>query len=331
MQMTDKSIPAKPAEATMANQGRKNSASVRLKHYFTEHQQTASASLGQLWLKPLSSLMTIMVIGLSLALPLCLSVLLENGQQLIGSWQGQSQMSLFLRMETSEDDAKQLMQTLAAHSDVKNVRYLSKEQSLKDYEDLTGTRVAIDLLEGNPLPAVIVLEPKSSDAAILKKMKDELLKLAPVEFAQMDLQWVERLQAILQLGTYLVQALALMLALVLLFVVMNTLKLLIENRRNEIDITLLVGGSHTYIRRPFLYLGFWYGLLGALLAVSAVEMLLGWIEEPVTMLSNLYQSQFTLHSMSLDLFFQVLGFSSLLGVIGAWIEVSLHLYRARPK
>ena len=77
--------------------------------------------------------------------------------------------------------------------------------------------------------------------------------------------------------------------------------------------------------------GFWYGLLGALLAVSAVEMLLGWIEEPVTTLSSLYQSQFTLHSMSLDLFFQVLGFSSLLGIIGAWIEVSLHLYRARPK
>lgn len=329
--MTDKSIPVKPVETTMANKSHKNSASVRLKHYFTEHQQTAGTSLGQLWLKPLSSLMTIMVIGLSLALPLCLSVLLENGQKLIGSWQGQSQMSLFLRIETSEDDAKQLMQTLAARSDVKNVRYLSKEQSLKDYEDLTGSRVAIDLLEGNPLPAVIVLEPKSSDAAILKKIKDELLKFAPVEFAQMDLQWVERLQAILQLGTYLVQALALMLALVLLFVVMNTLKLLIENRRNEIDITLLVGGSHTYIRRPFLYLGFWYGLLGALLAVSAVEMLLGWIEEPVSMLSGLYQSQFTLQSMSLDLFFQVLGFSSLLGIIGAWIEVSLYLYRARPK
>jgi len=330
--MTDKSIPVKQeGKSTTANQGRQQTASVRLKHYFTEHQQTASASLGQLWLKPLSSLMTIMVIGLSLALPLCLSVLLENGQQLIGSWQGQSQISLFLRMETSEDDAKQLMQTLAARSDVKNVRYLSKEQSLKDYEDLTGTRVAIDLLEGNPLPAVLVLEAKSSDAAVLKKMKNELVTLAPVEFAQMDLQWIERLQAILQLGTYLVQALALMLALVLLFVVMNTLKLLIENRRNEIDITLLVGGSHTYIRRPFLYLGFWYGLLGALLAVSAVEMLLGWIEEPVTTLSSLYQSQFTLHSMSLDLFFQVLGFSSLLGIIGAWIEVSLHLYRARPK
>jgi len=143
--------------------------------------------------------------------------------------------------------------------------------------------------------------------------------------------WMKRLQAMLQIGVHLAQVLALILALVVLFVVMNTLKLLIEHRRNEIEITLLVGGSHAYIRRPFLYLGLWYGLFGGLLAVTVVELLLWWLESPVARMSSLYDSSFQVQSMPLSLFFQVLLFSSLLGVMAAWLEVGMHLRRALAK
>lgn len=318
----------RPAAAANSLQ---NKPSSRFKHYLVEHRNTASTSLEQLWRRPFSSLMTIMVIGLSLALPLILTVLLENGQTLLGGWHNQSQISLFLRLETSDSDAEQLAQNLKARKDIKTVRAISKQQSLQDYETLTQSQVATDLLEGNPLPAVIIVEAKSNDAAVLEKLHQELQALPAVEFVQVDLQWIKRLQAMLEIGQYLAQTLTVMLALVLLFVVMNTLKLLIENRRAEIEITLLVGGSPTYIRRPFLYLGFWYGLLGALLAISAVEVLVAGLQVPVTSLANLYQSQFSLHSMSLPLFFEVLALSCMLGMVGAWLEVSLHLYRARPR
>lgn len=302
-----------------------------LKHYLTEHKQTAGESIDQLWIKPFGSLMTTFLIGLSLALPLVLIVMLESGDRLVSSWQGQSKISLFLKMDVNEQSGSDLSKTLASHKGVRSLRYLSKQQSLEEFESNSGVSVPLELLEENPLPAVIVVEAGTADARELEGLRDELARLPEVEHAQLDLLWVKRLQAMLQAGQYLAKTLALILALVVLFVVMNTMRLLIEHRRSEIEITLLVGGSHAYIRRPFLYLGLWYGLFGGLLAVTAVELLLWWIEAPVAAVSTLYESDFRLESMSLSLFLQVLLFSSLLGVIAAWLEVSMHLRRALAK
>ena len=312
---------------------RKNSSSSQggLKHYLTEHKQTAGESIDQLWIKPFGSLMTVFLIGLSLALPLILIVILESGDKLVSSWQGQSKISLFLKMDVSEQSGTALSQNLVSHKGVRSLRYLSKQQSLEEFENNSGVAVPLELLEENPLPAVIVVEARTARPGDLESLRDELARLPEVEFAQLDLLWVKRLQAILHAGQYLAQALALILALVVLFVVMNTMKLLIEHRRSEIEITLLVGGSHAYIRRPFLYLGLWYGLFGGLLAVTAVESLLWWIEGPVASMSALYESSFYVQSMSLSLFFKALLFSSLLGVTAAWLEVSLHLRRALAK
>ena len=301
------------------------------KHYLMEHRQTAGESIDQLWLKPFGSLMTILLIGLSLALPLALIVMLENGKDLAGSWQGQSKVSLFLKMDTAEPDGLALSQRLKARSDVRNLRYLSRAQSLEEFENSSGVTVSLELLEENPLPAVIIVEAQSSNPAELDKLRTELSQLPEVEHAQLDLQWVKRLQAMLQVGVHLSQVMALVLGLVVLFSVMNTLKLLIAQRQSEIEVTLLVGGSHAYIRRPFLYLGLWYGLFGGLLAVIVVETLLWWVESPIANMSALYESSFQVQSMSLSLFSQVLLFSSLLGVMAAWLEVSMHLRRALPK
>ncbi|MBL4607799.1 MAG: ABC transporter permease [Pseudomonadales bacterium] len=318
-------MPSPPLKKNSYSQG-------GFKHYLTEHQQTAGESIDQLWIKPFGSLMTILLIGLSLSLPLALIVMLENGDKLVGSWEGQSKVSLFMKMDVSEQSGLALSQRLALRSEVRKLRYLSKEQSLKEFESSSGISVPLALLDENPLPAVIILEAKASSSPDdLSRLRDELSLLPEVEYAQLDLLWMKRLQAMLQIGVHLAQVLALILALVVLFVVMNTLKLLIEHRRNEIEITLLVGGSHAYIRRPFLYLGLWYGLFGGLLAVTVVELLLWWLESPVARMSSLYDSSFQVQSMPLSLFFQVLLFSSLLGVMAAWLEVGMHLRRALAK
>ncbi|MBV1870003.1 MAG: permease-like cell division protein FtsX [Gammaproteobacteria bacterium] len=301
------------------------------KHYLREHKQTAGESIDQLWLKPLGSLMTILLIGLSLTLPLALIVILENGRDLVGSWQGQSTVSLFLSEGLSEPEGLALSKTLAARDDIRKLRYLSKAQSLQEFESSSGITVSLELLGENPLPAVIIVEARNGDPAALDALRGELSSFSGVAFAQLDLQWVKRLQAMLQVGVQSAQVMALVFTLVVLFVVMNTLKLLIAQRRSEIDITLLVGGSHAYIRRPFLYLGLWYGLFGGLLAVTLVEALLWWVEGPIANMASLYDSSFHVKSMPVMLFLQALIFSSLLGVVAAWIEASAHLRRALPR
>ena len=301
------------------------------RHYLSLHRHVAAESIDQLWHRPMGSLMTVIVIGLSLAFPLVLQVFIHNGDNLLGVWREQSQLSLFLTDEVSESGGLQLSTLLATMPDVASTQYLSKTQSLQEYERSSKTSVPLEFLGENPLPAVIVVNAVFQKAGELERLRVEFDGLPEVEFVQLDLQWVQRLRAMLAAGERFVQALSLMLASAVLFVVMNTLRLVIEHRKKEIEITLLVGGTYTYIRRPFLYLGLWYGLGGGLLAVSAVETILWWMESSVTRLSGLYQSQFELQSIAMSLFLGVLLLSSLLGVVGAWVEVSLHLRRITPK
>ena len=300
-------------------------------HYLSLHKHVAGESINQLWLRPMGTLMTVIVIGLSLAFPLVLQVFIHNGDDLLGVWRDQSQLSLFLADEVSEPSGLQLSTLLATMPDVAQAQYLSKAQSLQEYERSTKTTVPLEFLGENPLPAVIVVHAAFQEAGELERLRVEFANLPEVEFVQLDLQWVQRLRAMLATGERFIQALSLMLALAVLFIVMNTLRLVIEHRKKEIEITLLVGGTYTYIRRPFLYLGLWYGLGGGLLAVSVVETILWWMESSVASLSGLYQSQFKLQSIAVSSFFSLLFLSGLLGVVGAWVEVSLHLRRISPK
>lgn len=303
----------------------------QFRRYLSLHRHVAAESIDQLWRRPMGTFMTVIVIGLSLAFPLVLQVFIHNGDNLLGVWHEQSQLSLFLADEVSESGGLQLSTLLATMPDVASTQYLSKTQSLQEYERNSKTSVPLEFLGENPLPAVIVVNAVFQEAGGLERLGVEFDSLPEVEFVQLDLQWVQRLRAMLAAGERFVQALSLMLASAVLFVVMNTLRLVIEHRRKEIEVTLLVGGTYTYIRRPFLYLGLWYGLGGGLLAVSAVETILWWMESSVARLSGLYQSQFELQSIAMSLFLGVLLLSSLLGVVGAWVEVSLHLRRIAPK
>lgn len=304
----------------------------RVNAYFTHHLWVLVSSLGVLWRTPFATFMTAAVIGIALALPAGLHVLLQNVQKLSTGWEGTAQMSLFIKQGVSEKRIQSLAKKLRSWEGVADVRYISRKQALEEFRELSGFGGALDSLDENPLPAVLTVQP-TTDAAEPAQMELLLAKvrdLESVDLAQLDMEWVRRLSGIIELGKRGVLLLAGLLALAILLVVGNTIRLTILNRRDEIIVTKLIGATNAFIRRPFLYTGFWYGLMGAMLAWILVGSLLALLNDPVSRLSILYNSQFSLGGLNLETTVILLGAGISLGLLGSWLAVGRHLQAIEP-
>jgi cell division transport system permease protein len=321
------------------NRRRKNPAnqhaprrSLRLDVWALRHLQVALASLGRLSRAPLSSLMTAAVIGIALALPTGLHLLLNNVQQLSGSWDGAASISLFLKAETDLEQAQDLAAKLRLRTDVGEVNLIDRKNALEEFRQLSGFSGALDSLDTNPLPHLLVVVPsiESSNADSAQLLLKELKQINQVDFAQLDLQWVKRFQGITRIVQRGVMVLATLLALAVLLIVGNTIRLEIQNRHAEIEITKLIGGTDAFIRRPFLYSGLWYGLSGGLIAWALVTLSLWLLAGPVANLAGLYDSGFDLSGMDLLTFAWLLLGSGLLGLGGSWVAVARHLNQIEP-
>lgn len=304
----------------------------RLKTHLLRHAQVFFYTLGQLSRRPASLLMTAAVIGIALALPTGLHVVLKNAQQLSGGWDEASQISLFLQRGTADSQARRLVNQLEEHARIRRVHYLSPEEALAEFQRLSGFGDALDTLEENPLPAVVVVQPRlqQNDPATTEALLDELREDPRVDLARLDVQWVKRLYAIMDILRQGVYVLASLLALAVLLVVGNTIRLAIQNRRDEIVIVKLIGGTDAFIRRPFLYTGFWYGLFGGIIAWLLVSISLWILNGPVQKLAALYQNSFALSGLHTQTTLGLLISGVLLGLVGSWIAVGRHLRDIEP-
>ena len=299
--------------------------------WLESHRASMADSLRRLGKQPIGSFFTCLVMAVALSLPMGLSLLLDNVEKLGGSWQRAAQISLFLDMSAGERDGQALRGQIAAMDDVAEAEWISREQALEEFQQLSGLGQALKELPENPLPGVVLVTPKEVDKAKLEALRQRLAELPKVEQAQLDLVWVERLTAILKLGDRFVFGLSLLLILALLLVIGNTIRLHIENRRAEIEVIKLVGGTDGYVRRPFLYMGALYGFGAGIFAWLLLAFGLDWLNDAVVRLAGLYGSDFALGGVpSSDGFSLLLG-AVLLGYIGAWLAVARHLNELAPR
>jgi cell division transport system permease protein len=298
------------------------------------HLQGALASLGRLTRSPLPTFMTVAVIGIALALPAGLYALTRNMDRLSGAWEQSAAISLFLRTEVTVAQAEALGEKLRARGDLIEVRLITPEKAIEDLRAQgDGFAEAIDQLDANPLPAVLAMRPAPSidTTGALEALSEELAAAPEADFARLDTQWVRRFQAIVALTQRVVLLLAGILGLGVLLVVGNTIRLEIENRRAEVQIMEQVGATPGFIRRPFLYLGAWYGLLGGIAAWLLIVAALWLLQGPVSRLAELYQTQFGLLGLGPGEALALLAGSVLLGLAGGWLSVSRHLAAVDPR
>ncbi len=306
--------------------------SLSLGNFFTLHAQAFIATLGQLSRRPFATFMTVAVIGIALALPAGLYVLLNNAQRMISGWEGSNQISLFLKTEINEARAQQLAGQLRRRPEIASIDYISRDNAMEEFRRLSGFGEALGALNENPLPSVLVvhLNKDVTEPARIEQLLEELRKRSEVDIAQLDMQWVKRLYALMAMVQRGVLVLASLLGLAVLLVVGNTIRLAIQSRRDEIVITKLIGATDAFIRRPFLYSGAWYGLGGGILALLLVQLSLAILGQPVHNLALLYDSSFALYGPDVATTAVLLGSGALLGLSGSWLAVGRHLKDIEP-
>ncbi|MFH7564677.1 permease-like cell division protein FtsX [Oceanimonas smirnovii] len=304
----------------------------RFAMYLVDHLRQLFASLGELWRTPLSSLMTIAVLGVSLALPASFYVLLKNAESVSSFWQSQAQISLYLKQNTDEVQIKEFKTRLESMSEIRQVTFISPEQGLADFSGAAGFAEALDLLEQNPLPAVLILNLSESgrqpDMAelLLADMNAEPL----VDTARLDMAWLARLSGIVELLRQAVVGMAVLLLAGVLLVVSNTLRLNILSCRYEIEVMKLVGATDGFIHRPFLYVGLWYGIIGGLLAWWLTLVMVFWLSHKVSALASLYQSDFELLGLGLNESFWLVLTGTLLSLLASGFSVRRHIRAIEP-
>ena len=279
------------------------------------------SGLGRVLRRPWATGLTVAVMALALALPMLLGLAVLNLQRLAGSWEDSREVSLFLDPALPDAAVDALAAQLRDDPDVAALVLRTPADGLEEIRGMAEFSGALDVLGGNPLPAVLVVTPRVAPEALLPRLE----ALDGVELVQHDALWRQRLDAWLHLGERSVQALAVLLLLGALLVVGNTVRLDVQGRSEEIAVIQLLGGTAGFIRRPFLYLGAWYGLLAGLLAVALLAMLRLGLAGPVDALVASYDSGFRLQGFGIGATLAVPCGAAVLGWLGAFLAVGHHL------
>ena len=290
------------------------------------------SSLGTLLSHRVGTLMTVLVLGIAMALPLGLYVSVKNLRSLDLQHEQWGTITVFLQTETGEEEALTLSGIIAQELNA-SAQAVSPEQGMAQFREASGFGQALGVFDDNPLPWVLLVIPEPAEGDELSEAVADIepwLQDRPeVDLVQVDFKWLQRLAGILELGDALVSMLAIMFSLAVVVVVANTIRLDVAGRADEIQVLSLVGASDSFIRQPFLYSGFWYGMLGALLALLLFNLCLYYLSQPLGRLLDAYGNSFEVQSLDLAGGIVVLLIGGLLGFVGAGISVQKYLRQIR--
>lgn len=305
--------------------------------YLSRHLQVLFATLGDMRRTPMTSINTLLIIAITLLLPSLLYVGIKSAQSLSSNWEGRPQISIFLQKDLSDSAAQLIFEEIQLHPSIELAEFITPEQALAEFRLLSDDNVSLEqeltFLGGNPLPASIVVMPDKASAKSesLMALKHQLTQFDGIDTVRLDLDWTDRFNAILLVFSRVSLLLSALLALALVLIVGNTIKLLIFNRKQEIEITKLVGGTDSFVRRPFLYYGALFGLLGALISLGLLLIAAELTHQPMSDLATLYSSDALIHRVTLSEVFALIAIGTFLGWLAARWSVAQHLRNIQPK
>jgi len=302
--------------------------------YINHHGKTTVQSLRRLLRQPLQTLMTVLVIAIAMALPAALYTAVENLRTLGTGIELNARMSVFLKKDLSDEGVAELMLALEERSDVTAIVYLSRERALEEFREASGFGDVLLLLDDNPLPPAILVQPADTvtrDAAAADALVSWLKEREEVDDVSVDLGWLQKLYAFITAGKQVAMGLGVALGFGVLLVMGNTIRMAIANRREEIVVVKLIGGTDGYVRRPFLYAGCWYGVGGGLFAWLLVWLGFIAMSPSAKRIAALYQSGFSLKGPGVATLLVLIGCGVGLGLCGAWLAVASHLRQIEPE
>jgi cell division transport system permease protein len=299
----------------------------RVQSYVFMHVHLFVASLGRIYRTPVASGITVTVIAIALALPATFHAVLDNMVRVSGNLEDSNQISVFLKPDVVNDVGSRIARKLAEHPQIQEAKLITKEAGLQEFRRYSGFGEALQALDFNPLPAVVTVKPKDSltKPAEIDRLIAELKAIDEADVVQVDTEWMRKLANMLSIAGRSVVVLDILLGMAVLFIVGNTIRLELQNRHEEIAVTKLMGATDGFVRRPFLYAGFWYGVAGGIAGWLIVTIILLLLSGPVDRLAQLYGSGFELSFLSLGKSGLLLLLAAGIGIGGAWLVVDIHL------
>lgn len=290
------------------------------------HHLALSQAVSRLLAKPLATFLSSLVVAIALSLPALGLVLVDNVGRLARGVSGKPEISAFLKHGLDERRTNEVETRLRADTRIAALRFVPRDDALKQLSERGGFADVAGALPENPLPDAYIIEPKGDDPADFEAVRSALAAMPEVEFVQLDSAWVERLHAMVELGRGAMLMLAALLGAALVIVTFNTIRLQILTQRHEISVSLLLGATRSFVRRPYLYFGLLQGLLGGLVAWALVEGMVAVIAPRVEVLARSYNIVLDMHGPDPLGVALLLLFASALGWAGAGLSVRRHLH-----
>ncbi len=299
----------------------------RFKMWRWQHARECKRSFRYLWQTPLATIVALGVFAIVLCLPVALYWASDNLNTIAKQWEQGGEITLFLQDNLSEEQAMGLVNQLKLQENIAQITYLTPEEALMQFQSTTDMGDALAVLDYNPLPAVLTILPASMDVEALKQLQLDLDAIPEIATASIDVIWVMRMQSILALLQKTVAILGVLLGVGLLLVVSNTIRGQLIQRKQEIQVAKMVGASNSFVRRPFLYTGFWIGLLGSGLGLLILIMAGAFLKEPLYELLQAYASQWQPATLGWKVNVGIVILSCWVAMLGAWISVTRYLWQ----
>ena len=294
-------------------------------NWLNQHAQAIKLVLTRMHYNKLSTFMISLVIAVAMCVPGVFYMGVDHLSKLSNHMQDETEISLFLKLDASPNVASEIDAALAKNTAIKQYHLVTKDQAWKDLKAKAESNKIdneVSQLTKNPLPDAFFIQAKSADPAALETLKNELQGIPGVDQAVLNAEWAKRLSSILALGTKIILFIAALLALALLVIIGNTVRMQILTQKEEIIVSKLIGATTSFIRTPFLYAGMIYGLFGGLLAIVILTLIVQLYNQSVTQLSNLYSSDFSLPWFNIPLYIAIIITSILIGWLGSYLSVT---------
>lgn len=285
----------------------------------------AKNALRHLLKRPIGSAMILLMTGIALTLPLCLYLAVQSTQNLFGSLSSNPQMTVYLKNNATPAEVSAVQQALQADKSLSNIKLIDKNQALKEMQNSLGNADIVSLLDENPLPDAFSVTPNTSDPKAVEALRSKIEQLPQVESAQMDAQWLQTLHDIKEFARQILWFLSITLGLAFVLVTHNTTRLQTLARKEEIEITRLLGAPASFVRRPFVYFALWQGLLSMVIGLVLAGMIQASFAPKLTAMFAPYGIHPEWRFFNAQELFLILLIVGLLAVIGAWIAVKQHL------
>ncbi len=296
-----------------------------------DHARVLARTIRHVFHMPVSNALNVLVIGIALSLPTGIYVILKNLERVAGQASSAPQLSLFMSMSASKEAIARIEKQLKQHTAIEMVEFVPRHEAFAQLKLTSGLADVMGSLKENPLPDAFIIHPKLTHSERLEALRDELRTLPHVDHVQLDSAWAHKLGALIKFANLVIWLVSVLLSLALVAITFNTIRLQVLTQRDEIEISKLLGATRAFIQRPFLYFGLLQGLLGGITAWLIITVSMALLNSYLANLTHLFASNFTLQALSANDIMTLLLFSAYLGWLGAWLSVTLHVWRAEIK